>query len=471
MRILFIYPNRDRFPFPIAPIGILTLSSIVKERGHEAAVTDLMFSEDPKSDIEKDISRFRPDVVAISIRNYNNQNPLRFVSYIDEIKSYVDCIRMATKATVVCGGAGFTRLPKEILLEVGADYGISGEAEESFPLFLEQLALGVDMMNVPGIVANRGGVVFQKTWLPVRELDQYPFQDIGQIDYKKYLDNGGYVGIETKRGCPNACIYCDDSLIYGKKVRTKRPERVVDEMEFIINRYSYRDFYFADSIFTLPTSHFVEICGEIIERKININFEAETTPVGMTDRNVKLLKKAGCAGVFFGIDSGSARMLKALGKSFNTKDILVSAELFSSQKLPYAVCINFGGPGETVETFNETILLLKGLPDCSAVFFNIGFKIEMGTPLEEIALREGAIPKGIDYARDGLYFAKGFDSGFIKEINALCVENPGWVPLHPEESDLIGGTLEILKKIRKPDAKPAWLKSKSLFPLIKMLNK
>ncbi len=473
MRILFIYPNQDKFPFPIAPIGILILSAIIRDKGHKVAVTDLMFSNDPKTAIKNDIDSFKPDVIAISIRNYNNQNPLNFVCYIDCIREYVDFIRLICKATIICGGAGFTRLPEQIFKETGVDYGLCGEAEESFPVLIEHLATdNKEMTKIPGIVLRKEDKVVRTPWIPVNNLNNYPFQDVSLIDYEEYIRNGGYVAVETKRGCPNSCIYCDDSLIYGKTVRVKSPLRVVDEIAHITNNFGYRDFYFADSLFTLPPEHFYMICKEILKRDLKIRFEIEAVPIGITQENVKLLKQAGCIGVFFGIDSGSPKILAALQKNFTVQDIKRVASIFSRAGLPYAVCINFGGPGETMKTFDETISLLKSLPDYSAVFMNIGFKIEKGTLLAQLALKEGVINKNTDLARNGSYFAPGFDASFAKKINELCSENPGWIPIYPKTVDQADDTFEGFRKLgKRKKTKPAWIKSKELFYLLKILNK
>lgn len=468
MKVLFLYPNRNPFPFPIAPIGILTLAGILKEQGHQVEVIDLMFSESPEADIKGTIGAFAPDLVGISIRNYNNQDPINFDSYVEQIAGYVRLIRTQTAAAVVCGGAGFTRLPKEILAAIGADYGIAGEAEESFPLFLRKLTDGEGVESVPGIVYRDGTRIFQTAWLPLQDLNRYPFQDFGLIDYRRYLDQGGYVAIETKRGCPNECVYCDDSLIYGRSVRLKKPERVVDEIEHVLTTYGFRDFYFADSLFTLPTSHFQSICREIIRRDLRIRFETEATPAGISKENALLLKKAGCIGIFFTIDTGSPAMLRSLRKSFEIKDIYRAAEAFSSARLPYAVCINLGGPGETRQTFSETIQLLKNLPDYSAVFFGLGFKVEKGTGLDKMAKEIIMLNEDSDYIDRGLYFAEGFGPSFLTEINNICRENPGWVELHPEMltgSDIL---MQPATKKKKP-TKPGWLNVKRLSAFMQAL--
>ncbi|MCP4265031.1 MAG: radical SAM protein [Candidatus Brocadiaceae bacterium] len=463
MRVQFIYTNQNQFPFPIAPLGILTLAAIIEKQGHSVAVTDLMFSKTPELDIENDIKDYSPDLVALSIRNYNNQDAINFESYIDKIRGFVDKIRKLTDAKVVCGGPGFTRMPEEIFQQTGVDFGLAGEAEESFPLLVAKLDQGKSVNDIPGIVMYVNEELHHNPSIPIHDLDVYPFQNVGLIDYQKYLDDGGYVGIETKRGCPNVCIYCDDSLVAGKSVRMKKPERVVDEIECIQNNYDLKDFYFADSLFTLPTNHFEAICRDICNRGIDIRFEAEATPKGINDQNARLLKEAGCIGIFFTIDTGSNKMLESLRKSFTKQEIVNAAHAFSHAKLPYAVCVNLGGPGETMETFQETISLLKTLPDYTAVFFGLGFKIERDTALDRIAQKEGVIDKDIDYIRKGIYFEKNFDRSFLNTIKDVCLENPGWIELHPLENDESDVMLEVLRNSRKRSRiKPGWLKVKEL---------
>jgi len=463
MRIQFIYTNRNKFPFPIAPIGILTLAAIVENQGHTVKVTDLMFSQNPKMDIERDIIHFKPQLIAISFRNYNNHDPLNFESYIDELNDYVDSIRKLTNAIIIIGGPGFTRLPTEIFQQVEVDFGLAGESEESFPQFVEKLEQGDSVNDIAGIVMRIGGEVHSKPCNYIYDLNKYPFQNVGLIDYQKYIDNGGYVGIETKRGCPNSCIYCDDSLIAGKAVRLKNPLRVIQEMKYIIENYGFRDFYFADSLFSLPTNHFEEICREIINSGLKIRFEIEATPQGINLENAFLLKKAGCIGVFLTIDTASPKILKTLKKSFTQQDIMNACKAFSSAKLPYALCVNVGGHGETLETYHETISFLKTLPASSAIFFGLGFKIEKNTELDRIAIQEKIIEKNVDYIRGGIYFAEGFEPGFSKIINEECLKNPGWVKLNLMDTGMTKESVDVLSfsKGRKK-IKPAWLRTKEL---------
>lgn len=99
------------------------------------------------------------------------------------------------------------------------------------------------------------------------------------------------------------------------------------------------------------------------------------------------------------------------------------------------------------------------------------FKIEKDTYLDEIALKEGLITENTDYARNGTYFAPGFDVSFAVKINELCCQNPGWIPIHHQDNGQINDGLELLNKFRKgPKIKPAWIKSKKLFHLINAMG-
>ncbi|NLF25270.1 MAG: radical SAM protein [Deltaproteobacteria bacterium] len=408
MRFLFICPNRQKFVHPVPPIGPLYLAAALNEHGHEVRLVDLMFSRHPLAEIESAVREFSPEVVGISIRNVDTLFS-KEVFELQTLKEYVLKIREWSKAMLFLGGAGFSIFPRELFQELEADYGIAGEADESLPLLLERLEQGQDPSNIAGLVFKQGTEVVVNPLQLVTELDRIPFQAIDLIDARMYAKRRGNLGVFTRRGCPLDCIYCPEAPLYGHACRLRSHRRVVDELEYILQRTGVPYFDFADTLFNLPSHHAMAVCQEIVDRRVKIKFEVELNPIGQNEESVKLLKAAGVIGVDLTADAGSDEMLHNLNKGFTREMLLNVAKLYAKYKIPYTVGYLLGGPGENLQTVNETLEFTRRLPGCSAVYFAVGIRVFRGTRLENLLLERGAIGQPDDLLPLNFYYDSGFD--------------------------------------------------------------
>ncbi len=109
----------------------------------------------------------------------------------------------------------------------------------------------------------------------LEDLDSPPVQDVGLIDYPQYLRRGGTISINTSRGCNRGCVFCDDPVKSGSRIRTRSPAAVVDEIASIQARHGYRHYYMADSNFSGARGHVAALCEELLRRGIRIHWQAE----------------------------------------------------------------------------------------------------------------------------------------------------------------------------------------------------
>lgn len=357
---------------------------------YEVEVYDGVFDEG-KAFPER-IKSFKPDFIGLSIRNIDDvvvDRPVFFINRI--ISDYIKPARELTQVPVILGGSGFSMFPSELMQLTGADYGIAGEGEMVLPGFLKLLLEGKDVSEVDNVYTQSS----PKKALFSSRSNRIPFSEIdSHIDFSPYRQRGVY-SIQTKRGCSHSCIYCSYPVIEGKTFRLREVHDIVDEMEQASERLGDIMFEFVDSTFNDPPGHAQEICSEIIQRNLKIRMRT----MGINPRNTgsslfTLMKKAGFTQIDATPDSASPKMLKNLGKGFNRDDIIRMAEEISAARVPAMWFFLFGGPGETQETFNETMNFIDSYIDpLDLVYMNYGLRIYPDTPLYEIALREGKISK------------------------------------------------------------------------------
>ena len=261
-KVLLVNPNQMKPP--VAPIALDYLAHALRQSRFQVDLLDLCFSTDVARDIKSYFSRNDVLAVAITLRNTDDTYFASSDFCIDRYKTVIDLLKSHTDAPIILGGSGFSVMPEAILEYYGLDLGIWGEGELSLPLLVERIASKQDYSDVPGLVyCSRGGFIANKPrYLNLNSLSA-PKRDT--IDNRRYFIEGGMAGIESKRGCPQRCIYCADPLSKGKRLRLRSPQSIGDEMEALLEM-GIDYFHFCDSEFNIAEEHARGICLELIAR-------------------------------------------------------------------------------------------------------------------------------------------------------------------------------------------------------------
>jgi radical SAM superfamily enzyme YgiQ (UPF0313 family) len=305
-------------------------------------------------------------------------------------------VKKVTSVPIILGGSGFSIFPEELMKWTGADFGIIGEAEESFLYLLKCLDKGGDISTTPNIIISNSkisGNNFQYIHTDVARLN---FSGIDRhIDFMPYMQRGAY-SVQTKRGCSHSCIYCTYPVLEGKGFRMRSPAGIADEIEEAHNRLGEIMFEFVDSTFNDPEGHAEAICREIIKKKIKIRLRTMgINPRHCSEELFTLMREAGFTQIDATPDSASSKVLEKLDKGFNRKEIEKMALLIRKFDLPTMWFFLFGGPGEDEQTFLETLDFIDEFvnPD-DLVYMTAGLRIYPKTPLYSIAVEEGKIKPG-----------------------------------------------------------------------------
>ncbi len=413
MKILLISVNRERMPFPVFPLGLAYIAKALKDEGHQIEVMDLCFSKEVSVDLESALHRFQPDMVGISLRNLDNLTYPTSISYLKEVEEVIRICRRSTTSRLVIGGSGFSLAPEELLQRLEVDFGIVGEGED----VLLQLVRSLERKDP--VAPSSCLLLKEKPFPPLIEGARvFPIQrpDRSPFETNRYLEEGGMGNIQTKRGCPFSCIYCTYPLLEGKKVRLRKTEEVIEELQHLIEQGV--DFvYFVDDIFNYPVSYAEALCREMIRRKMEVKWTAFVNPGFLDEMLLERMKEAGCVGVEFGTDSGSPRMLENYKKSFTQGDIIRSSKICSKLMVNHCHYLLFGGPGEDEESIEESFHLMDQL-DPTAVIAMLGIRIYPGTEMERISLSEKVIHQDSNLIYPHFYISpilRGKLSGIIQE--------------------------------------------------------
>jgi radical SAM superfamily enzyme YgiQ (UPF0313 family) len=217
----------------------------------------------------------------------------------------------------------------------------------------------------------------------IRDLDRQPWPDREQIEIPRYLNawrthHGlGSVSLITARGCPYKCNWCSHS-VYGHSHRRRSPAAVVDEIEWLLDRYNPEMLWIADDVFTIHHGWLDQYAAEIERRGISIPFECITRADRVNPAVAATLAKLRCMRVWIGSESGSQRILDAMQRGVTTDQVADAVSLCKREGIPVGMFLMWGYQGEELPDVEATIQHVKRCrPD---VFFTtVSYPIK-GTP-------------------------------------------------------------------------------------------
>ncbi|OGW10214.1 MAG: hypothetical protein A3F81_05310 [Nitrospinae bacterium RIFCSPLOWO2_12_FULL_39_93] len=322
---------------------------------------------------------FKPDVILLSCFTINRIAGFKIAQMVKEFKPAIK---------VVMGGMHPSFMYKQILSNTSVDVVCIGEGDRTIIELLDAFKANALLDNIKGIAFKKDGGVFITEKRPfVKDLDTIPFpaHDL----YKDYLIQTGKAHIIASRGCPFGCQFCSTTEFWGRSWRARSTTNVVDEIEMLLRDYGIKYVSFLDDEFTLQKRHTIELCKEMLNRELKIKWSCSTRVNTLDREQLEWMVKSGCEHIALGIESGSPRILKTIGKKIKVEQIINAFDLLKELSLSRGAYLMVGNPGEDRESVDETIQLVRRLKlDVPSVAVA---EIYPGTQLYEIAKEKGFI--------------------------------------------------------------------------------
>lgn len=328
------------------------------------------------------------------------------------------------KSNILIGTSGYHATPTyKYCLERGYDFVIVGECDYSILDFARYMH--GEECTLQGIAMK--GIEFVPRPL-IENLNGLPYPEREDLPMKKYNDpklHGFNVVLIASRGCPWGCSFCTSKVYYGERnYRLRNAKDIVDEMEYLWNKYKPNELYFDDDNFAVNFLHVSDICNEILRRKLKVKWNA------MVDANVNYItleqmKKAGCTGVTIGAESADDKVLKHIAKGITRADIAKFVNNCKKLKLRSHVAWVLGLPYATKESDMNTIKFAIDLPSDS-----LQFSICVPYPGTEM----------YDWCEKNNYFATKDWSKFLGSDRCV-INQPGYSWKEVEELHKLAGKL------------------------------
>lgn len=334
---------------PYPPLGLLYLSSYLRARDFGVEIYDSTFGS--REGLFRILETERPSTLGIYANLMTRGNA---VDIIERAK--------ACGWRVVAGGPEPANYPEEYRA-AGADLVVAGEGELAMEAIL------------------RGSQPELGRLLP--DLDAQPWPDRERIEMDLYLQawrerhGAGSISLITARGCPYHCRWCSHST-FGKTHRRRSPERVIDEVEWILERYAPEQLWIADDVFTIHHGWLEQYAAGMKRRGLRVAFECITRADRMNARVAALLAELGCFRVWIGSESGSQRILDAMERGVTVGQVRQAVADLKANGIQTGMFLMWGYEGEEMADIEATFDHVKACrPD---VFFTtISYPIK-GTP-------------------------------------------------------------------------------------------
>jgi radical SAM superfamily enzyme YgiQ (UPF0313 family) len=377
---LFEDPKEIQIMKPYAPLGILYICSHLRREGFDVEVFDTTFSA--RESLFHFLQTETPTVLGIYANLMTRGN-------------VVEIVQVARQAgwRVIVGGPEPGAYAQEFL-ESGAEFVVFGEGEATMQELLTALRSGCDKSDsgwkskIAGTayLDDQGGFHQNPPRAQIADLDAQPWPAREAIDLHRYVETWrthhqqGSINFITARGCPYKCRWCSHQ-VYGQTHRRRNPVKVVDELEWLLAKYTPDIAWISDDVFTINHDWIRKYADEMRRRNLRIPFECISRADRLNDEMLDLLAELGCYRIWIGSESGSQRLLDSMDRGVKVEQVQQAVEMSRARKIQSGMFLMWGYEGEEMEDIEATIRhVSKAKPD---IFFTtVSYPIK-GTPYYE----------------------------------------------------------------------------------------
>jgi anaerobic magnesium-protoporphyrin IX monomethyl ester cyclase len=363
------YPARGHHHPPFITIGLGYLGAVLEKNGYKVNIIDCQAQKFTIADFEREIGKYQPKIVGITSTTLTYNSAIKLAGIAKKV--HPNCL-------TVLGGCHVTFWDDKALEECAAlDVAVRKEGEYTFLEIANRVKEGKPLNDVLGTTCRENGKITRNADRPyIQNLDELPIPAYHLFPIESFRRNGKVIfPMLASRGCVYCCDFCTAVRMFGQKHRARSPKNVVDEIEFVTNKYGNDQFTFYDDLFTLDPTWVKEICKEIRNRNLKIKWDCETRLDMVTKELLLEMRKAGCNVIWFSLEAGSQRILDAMGKGFTVEQTLSAYKWAREAGMMTIANVVLGFPGETPQSAWETIKFVKKVsPD------DVGYNIATPYP-------------------------------------------------------------------------------------------
>jgi radical SAM superfamily enzyme YgiQ (UPF0313 family) len=342
----------------IPGMGMLVLAAVARTLGYRVHLIDAKRQGSSVEEVARAIAALRPDYLGLSATTISVHNAARIA---EQVKGRLPAV------VTLLGGPHVSAIPERTLAAFASiDFGVAGEGERSLFDLLARLAEGRPVESVAGLVFRRDGRVIANERAPyVEDLDSLPepaWDLLPDFPHRFHPSLFSYprtpvATLITSRGCPFSCSFCDRSTS-GKQGRMHGVDYVVRLCRRLL-ALGVRHVIFVDDLFTVRKRRVVELCEAFLDHRLDFTWSCNSHPNLLDLETMKLMKRAGCWQIAYGIESGSQRILDVVKREVRIPRMRETLRMTRAAGIRTKGYVMIGHPTEGLDSLAETAEFLK----------------------------------------------------------------------------------------------------------------
>jgi anaerobic magnesium-protoporphyrin IX monomethyl ester cyclase len=348
----------------LPPLGLAYVAAALEKADFQVQILDNYNIRKPIEEVKKEIGKLEPEIVGITCGSVTYRPCIETAKAVKEV---------LPSCKIVVGGWQPTYMPESLLQHHEIDYLVMGEGERAMVELANSITKGKgksDAAKISGVAYRDNGKTVKVPSTLIEDLDQIPFPARHLLPmhiYNRrapYFDANPMDTMNVVRGCPYNCAYCETKKLWGSRVRAFSPPRVVAEIRDLAQNYGSRGIYFVGDNFTINKKRTSELCKLMKKENLDVEWVCDSRVDQVSRELLREMKDAGCRTVWFGVESGSPRILEKLNKKISMEQVTHAFKLCKEVGIRIACSFMLGIPGETIGDMEATFKFARKLdPD------------------------------------------------------------------------------------------------------------
>lgn len=385
-RVVFFYPTFPNAPkYVWFPFPYLYLSPFLEKEGFEVIIIDARVEDDWETVLSREIEDASFFGVT-SMTGPDIESAAKASSIVQETVPGIP---------VIWGGHHAKHYPEQIIEEGAADYVFTGNGEYGLVSLLKNLVAERGIPDIQGLIyKGENGKISGNRSIPSVSFSYDIFPAYHLLNIENYRSPNNIASYFSTRGCPFKCSFCTTGDI---RHSYRKMEQVEKDLRLLIIEKEFQNIFFQDGTFFISKKRVMDIAERLMSINPEVKWKAKARVNSLLEyskEEVQYLYKSGLRSIFFGVESGSGRVLKNMNKSITKEETIASATLCHNYGFEFYASFMFATPGETVEDLKETIELINTIKSVNpnAVIQNCIYIPLPGTPMFEMCMNHDYKP-------------------------------------------------------------------------------
>lgn len=369
-----VYGNLSTISGIEPPLWCALIAGFVREKGYTVKIIDADAENLSPKDVTKKIIELNPLLTCIMVMGTNPS--VSSTPKMTATHEILKILKDVSYTKTILGGLHPSSLPERTLMEESVDFVCQGEGFYTIYQLLDLLKTGKDASDykINGLWYIKDNKVISNFPTNIKNLDELPLAAWDLLPMNRYrahnwhcfddIDNRGHYGVVyTSLGCPFKCTYCNIHALYGSKpgIRFRSPEKVIEEIDLLANKYKIKNLKISDELFTLKEEHVTNICNLLIEKDYGLNIWAYARVDRINKNILKKMKIAGINWLAYGFESANDSVRIGVDKKFGEHTIKDAVEMTHSAGICIIGNFMFGLPDDNLRTMSDTLNMAKDL--------------------------------------------------------------------------------------------------------------